>query len=212
MIDGIIYKLFSKDADEFYVGSTTNFHNRKNSHKSNCNNEKDKEYNSKKYQYIRDNSGFENWEFEILELGEYQDKYCMKDRERYFIETLKPSLNSDIPNRTDKEYYQDNQEKINEIHREYYKNNKEKLNEKKKEFYENNKEKFIQYREDNREKAKEYSKKYYGDKKEKINEIKRKVKIECEFCGSIVRKSDIAKHQKTNKCLSQRTDIALTTT
>ena len=195
MIDGIIYKLYSKDDDEFYVGSTTNFYNRKKDHKSSCNNENDPCYNNKKYQYIRNNGGYDKFDYEILELGEYENEYCMRDRERYFIETLKPSLNSDIPNRTQKEYYEDNKEKK----KEYRENNKEKINERDRKYYENNKEK---------------KKEYYENNKEKINEYKN-VKIECKFCGSIVRKSDISRHQKSKKCLlaqSQRTNITLTTT
>lgn len=42
-----------------------------------------------------------------------------------------------------------------------------------------------------------YGKKYYEDNKEQIKE-----KIACDRCGSIVRKSDIARHKKTDKCIS----------
>ena len=133
MIGGIIYKLFCKDFDEFYIGSTTNFHKRKIHHKTSCNNEKDKEYNAKKYQYIRNNGGYDNWNYEILELGEYQDKNCMKNRERYFIETLKPSLNSDIPNRSRKEWCIDEYEKIQAINKKHYETYREKINEKRRE-------------------------------------------------------------------------------
>ena len=118
MIGGIIYKLFCKDADEFYVGSTTKFHHRKIKHKTCCNNEKNKDYNIKVYKYIRDNGGYDKFDYEIVELGEYEDKNCMKDRERYFIETLKPSLNINTPNRTKKEYYETHREEINEKMRE----------------------------------------------------------------------------------------------
>ena len=58
----IIYKLVHKedyDNVNIYIGSTTDFIRRKNSHKSNCCNEKSKEYNEKKYQYIRGNGGWE---------------------------------------------------------------------------------------------------------------------------------------------------------
>ena len=70
----IMYKLVPNDVnlDLIYIGSTTNFRARKAVHKNICNNENDKDYNKKKYQYIRNNGGFENQDFEILELGEYQ--------------------------------------------------------------------------------------------------------------------------------------------
>ena len=51
----LIYKLVKNDDYDnanVYVGSTTDFTRRKNEHKTSCNNEKHKEYNDKKYQYI----------------------------------------------------------------------------------------------------------------------------------------------------------------
>ena len=211
MIDGIIYKLFSKDADEFYVGSTTNFHNRQIQHKSSCNNENNPCYNDKKYQYIRNNSGFENWDFEILELGEYENNDFLRKIEGEFIRNLKPTLNSEIPNRTRKEYYKDNKEKVLKKQQKYYQDNKEKLCEKKREFYENNKEYYKKYYGDNKEKAKEYNKKYREDNKEIIKK-KQQNKFECEFCKSETSINHRKRHQRTKKCLSQRTDITFTTT
>ena len=203
MIDGIIYKLYSKNALEFYVGSSTNFHKRKSSHKSCCNNQNSKLYNDKKYHYIRDNGGYDKFDYEILELGEYEDEKCMRDRERYFVETLKPSLNSYIPNRTKKEY-----------DKQYHKDNKEKI----KEFRENNKEKILKqkatYRKNNKEKITERNKNYREINEEKIK-AKWYIKIECEFCKSETTKNHLKRHQATKKCLlaqSQRTDITLTTT
>ena len=60
----IIYKLVHKedyDNVNVYVGSTTDFIKRKNQHKNSCINEKQKGYNEKKYQYIRDNGGWNEW-------------------------------------------------------------------------------------------------------------------------------------------------------
>lgn len=53
------------------------------------------------------------------------------------------------------------------------------------------------YREDNKEKIKEKDKEHYETNKEKINEQK-KEKINC-LCGSIFRKCDKARHEKTEK-------------
>jgi hypothetical protein len=65
---GSVYKIYCKDSSitEFYVGSSCDFHQRKRKHKSSCNNPKDKQYNYKVYRYIRNNGGFDNWDFEIL--------------------------------------------------------------------------------------------------------------------------------------------------
>jgi hypothetical protein len=46
------------------------------------------------------------------------------------METLAATLNSQVPNRSPREYYQDNQEKINEYNKEYYQDNQERINEK----------------------------------------------------------------------------------
>ena len=124
MIEGVVYKLFCKDLDGFYIGSSMNFHNRQQKHKYSWNDEKSKEYNKKLYKYIRDNGGFDEWNFEILEMGEYEDKYCMKDRERYFIETLIPTLNCAIPNRTNEEWREDNKDKVYNYKKKYADNNK----------------------------------------------------------------------------------------
>jgi hypothetical protein len=59
-----------------------------------------------------------------------------------------------------------------------------------------------EYRQDNKEKIKEYSKQYCEDNKEKLIE-KRKEKITCELCGSIVNKSCLKRHQRTPKCISK---------
>ena len=58
----IIYKLVCNDVDvtELYVGSTTNFRNRKNEHNNKCHNTNSVKYNYKIYQFIRANGGFLN--------------------------------------------------------------------------------------------------------------------------------------------------------
>ena len=65
----IIYRIVCKDTSitDCYVGHTTNFINRKNGHKTKCNNEKDKNYNLNVYQFIRDNGNWENWDMIEIE-------------------------------------------------------------------------------------------------------------------------------------------------
>ena len=145
-----------------YVGSTTNFRRRKNNHKSICNNEKSKDYNLYVYRFIRDTGGWENWDVVLVEEVNCKDIKELHKKEREWVEKLKATLNTQIPNRSPKEY-----------DKEYVKKNKEKINEKRRERYEKN--------------------------KEKINE-KKKEKITCE-CGSIIRKSDLARHKKSGKHL-----------
>lgn len=53
----------------------------------------------------------------------------LHQREGYFIRN-NSCVNKYIPRRTDKEYYEDNKEKINEKNKKYRENNKDKINEK----------------------------------------------------------------------------------
>jgi hypothetical protein len=76
-----------------------------------------------------------------------------------------------------KEYRENNEQKIKEEQKEYRENNKEKLKKYSKEYYKNNKLKRKEYdkkyREDNKEKRKAIAKEYYIKNKEKINEYKK---------------------------------------
>jgi len=131
----IIYKLCCKDLSitEVYIGHTTDFRKRKNCHKSDCNNEKHKNYNLKVYQFIRDNGNWDNWDMIEVERFEAIDGNNAKKRERYWIEELKANLNYVIPTRTKKEYRENNKETISEKKKKYNEKNKEKINEKAKE-------------------------------------------------------------------------------
>ena len=122
----IIYKLCCKNPNitDIYIGSTTNFKKRKYDHKSSCNNEKNKNYNSKVYKFIRDNGGFENWEMIMLQEYNCENKKQLESQERYWIEKLKSILNCKIPTRTKQEYDIDNKDKIKEYQKEYYNRDK----------------------------------------------------------------------------------------
>ena len=103
----IIYKITCKDINitDVYVGHTTNFHTRKIAHKTCCNNIKSKDYNVNVYQFIRSNGGWESWNMVEVERYNAIDKRNLETRERYWIELLKPSLNHNIPTRTNQEYH-----------------------------------------------------------------------------------------------------------
>ena len=142
----IMYKLVCKDLsiNELYVGHTTDFKTRKNSHKNNCNNINDsKKYNINVYQFIRENGNWDNWDMIKIEDYPCLTKLDAEKRERELIEALNAILNSNIPSRTKKEYNKDNRELILEYKKEYRENNQDKI----KEYRENNqdkiKEKFI---------------------------------------------------------------------
>jgi hypothetical protein len=100
----IIYKIYCKDESikDIYVGHTTNFTQRKYSHKINSNNLKN---NVKIYETIRHNGGWDNWD--MIEIA----KYCCKDateariKETYHYNELKASLNSCPPYVDMKKYF-----------------------------------------------------------------------------------------------------------
>ena len=115
---GLIYKLCCKDTDitDIYIGSTTSLRHRKGRHKYCCNNEKGKDYNYNVYKFIRENGGnWENWDMVLVEYFPCETKLELEKKEREIIEQLKPTLNKNIPTRTDKEYREDNKEKKNYI-------------------------------------------------------------------------------------------------
>jgi len=223
---GIIYKLCCNDLNikEIYVGSTCNFTRRKYGHKWSCNNEKDRNHNICVYQYIRNNGGWDNWDMIMIQEHPCENKRQLERRERFWIESLNPALNKQIPSRTKKEYYTDNKQGISEYKKEYreknkdkifekkkkyrennkqeirekkkeyYEKNKDKINEKKKEYYEKNKEKIKEYQEKNKEKISEKRKEYYEKNKEKLIEKRREKRKEKYTC---ICGSTISKNSKS---------------
>ncbi len=189
--ESIIYKLCCKDptiTDE-YIGSTTNFSRRKTQHKSRCNREKS---NFLVYVCIRENGNFENWDMVEVEKYEASDKQDLHKRERYWIETLKSSLNKQIPTQTSKEHYEDNKERITIRNKKYTEEHKEYFVEYKKKHYQENKEKINnkckKYAEENKEKM--------ANQRKEVN-----VKVKCE-CGSEVLKFNLTAHKKSKKHLT----------
>ena len=110
----------------WYIGSTTVVNNRKIAHKNRVDKGVSADLIPIEYEF----------EFKILEECDSENRLV---RERYWYELLKPLNNKEVPGRSEKEYIQDNKEKIKENKKKYYQNNKEK----KKEYYQNNKEKIL---------------------------------------------------------------------
>jgi len=125
---------------ECYVGSTRNFRTRKSNHKSKCNNDKTKEYHFNVYQFIRANGGWDCFSMVMVEEFKHDTKLQLRSRERHHIETLKATLNKQIPSRSPAEYYSDNIEVIKVRKAEYHQNNREVLNAKMKIYHQNNRE------------------------------------------------------------------------
>jgi hypothetical protein len=93
----LIYKLVKNDDYDnanVYVGSTTDFTRRKSEHKTSCNNEKHKEYNDKKYQYIRENGGWNEWLMIEIEKYPCNDGNETRTREEYWRSHFNAKLNT----------------------------------------------------------------------------------------------------------------------
>ena len=197
----VFYKICSEDCDETYVGSTANFKSRKMAHKSRCYNENGDKYNLKIYQAIRANGGWDN--FKMIQIGT-RDNITKREAEQVEEEyrlDLKATMNTQRAYRSpevnkehrkkyqveyDKNYRQNNYEKIAERQKNWCEKNKEKIAEKKKKYSENNK-----------EHIKEQKKEYYENKKEKIKEKHREV-IDCE-CGLTYTYAHKSRHLKSKK-------------
>jgi hypothetical protein len=93
-----IYKIVCKNTtiNDCYVGHTCNWANRKKIHKSSTKYEKDynKEYNSKKSYFIRENGGWDNWIMVLIEKYPCENKHQAEAREQYWIDIINPTLNS----------------------------------------------------------------------------------------------------------------------
>ena len=117
----IIYKIVCKDIDikDCYVGSTTDFIRRRYEHKKHVVNNTERS-NYYIYEFIKQNNGWDN--FEMIEVEKYNavDKLDALKRERYWLEELRATLNKLIPSRTDKEYRENNKDRIKEKDKEYH--------------------------------------------------------------------------------------------
>lgn len=179
-----IYKLVNNIDNEIYVGSTVNpLYKRKGDHKSRAKTQPNRNI------YIHLNQvGWENVEIILIENYVCNSKDELHKRERYWIDTLKPSLNKVIPTRKQKEYNQTNKQQIAQQRKEFYQENKQQIVEKKKEYRQKNKEVILQHK-----------KEFYNKNKEVIAQ-QRKIKFTC-VCGSTLRKSDNSQHKKSEKHL-----------
>jgi hypothetical protein len=190
-----IYCLHNEDLPEYYVGHTKDLNERWKEHIK-----KSKKLNFKVYKYIRSNGGINNFKMEVLD-EIYCDKQGTKKLERYYMELLGATLNSDIPGRTKQEYDNDNKQKLDEYRKKYLQDNKQEINKKHREYHQKNKQKIrekdkIRYQK-NKQKKCEKQKEYRQNNKQEICE-KKKVKFTC-ICGSVTRKSEQTQHFRTKK-------------
>jgi hypothetical protein len=207
----IIYKICCKDTsiNDTYIGHTTNFVKRKNSHKTSCININSKVYNQYVYQFIRNNGGWDNWNIIQIQEHNCKNKREAEATEHFWIEKMGAKLNSNKPyamckeepqlykqhwyeEKKDyilqkaKEKYEENKEEKNEYQKQYAKENSEHISEKQKEYREKNKDKLSEqkkeYRESHKEEAAKAHKEWRQANKDKIKTTNSEI-IDCE-CGN----------------------------
>lgn len=151
--DYTFYKIVCLDnsVDLCYVGSTANFLKRKNKHKTDCNNEKGKGFNSKLYTTIRENGGWSN--FKMIEIAT-QEQLSLREaekREEEYRQELKANMNSrkcyityEDRKNDSLQYYYDHKEDVLNKKRIFYENNKDRLKAKNIKYYYENREKILQ--------------------------------------------------------------------
>ncbi len=136
----VIYGIYCKDITvlEFYIGSTHDEKQREQTHKSDCNNENSEKYNYKVYIFIRDNGGWDNWIFKVIQRFPCENKIELVEREQYHYDLLKSALNTYRPYVSEEERkeqiriydskrYKDNRDEIKIVKSKYYKDNREEI-------------------------------------------------------------------------------------
>jgi hypothetical protein len=206
----LIYKIVCNDIKikECYYGSTTNFKARKFQHKSNCKNINSTCYNNTKYQFIRCNGGWDNWNMVLVKEFACNNKLELEREERRCMEQDENRLNDKLPARTSDEKKQYEKKYHKEYHKEHYKENKEEILKKNKTYREKNPDYIKKYREENKEVIIEQNKKYREENPEKIkkyretyreeNKAKLNKKYDCK-CGGKYTHKNKSQHLKTDK-------------
>jgi len=121
---GKIYKLYSKQNNITYIGSTAEYYLSKRmskhrmDYKQYLNGKLKKCYTSFKILECED------YKIELLENYPCANRIQLEKRERYYIENNE-CVNKNIPTRTKTEYNEANKDKINQHNKEYRTNNKE---------------------------------------------------------------------------------------
>ena len=199
---GIVYKIICNlDSKFIYIGSTFNelrhrFQEHKRKYKFWLNNRKGSKCSC--FDYFQ-KYGIDN--FSIIKIKEYicYRSHKLDTKQLHAYEQLwlnktpnccnKLSAFNPLWRENEKIYHENNKEKKKEYDKEYCEKNKEKRNEHSKE-----------YRKNNKEIISEKKKEYNYENKEQIKE-KASQKITCDICGAMITKYNIARHQKSNKCI-----------
>lgn len=135
----LIYKIVCKDLNipGCYVGSTTNFTQRKGCHHARSKKDLEGDF---LYKTINDNGGWANWDMVLIEKYNCGSNLELRQRERHWVETLGADLNKRKSLRTEEErkiydadikkiWGQENKERLRSYKAEWARNNRMKKKE-----------------------------------------------------------------------------------
>ena len=171
--NGKIYQITDIGYNKYYIGSTTEELSQIIArHRTNY---KSFLKHGKKFMSSFDlfsEYGVENCKIELIEYFKCDTLQELRKREGEVIKNTE-CVNKCVAGRTEKEWREDNKDKIREDDKIRHAKNKDEIKERKKEYYQNNKDKILvdkrEYREANKDRS-ELAKQYYEANKEKIKE------------------------------------------
>jgi len=173
---GKIYAIRSHQTVDVYIGSTCQLlcerlSGHRKYHKQVMNGKKENITSIKIIQYP-------DHYIELIEHFPCNTKEELMRREGEIIRQTVACINKNIAGRTQKEYIDENQDKIRNMQAEYYLENTDKIKEQTKKYYEENKEKILEtkatYYEENHDNIRFKNAKYYEENHAKLLEMKAK--------------------------------------
>jgi len=158
----VIYKIVCKNisVSYTYIGSTTNWYNRKALHKSDYYNVSSPRHKLQIYEFIRNNGDWNNFVMILVEEFSCENKRQLDQREQYWKEIYQDNIGI---NRS----FISSEQKI-ELNKQYYKENKEEIKQQKRDEYANDKSYKQKYYEEHKKEILLKAKEKYANKKEKL--------------------------------------------
>jgi hypothetical protein len=91
-----IYMIYCNDDNikDIYIGYTTDIKGRMSVHRRCTHNQANKSFSTRMYKFIRDNGGWNNWSYRIIENYKCFNKNDAITKEKYWINYYNPSLNT----------------------------------------------------------------------------------------------------------------------
>jgi hypothetical protein len=166
--NGKIYKLVNNNDDDIYIGATcSTLTKRKYGHKKDAGLHPDRRI----YAHLNQ-VGWENVSIILIETCPCNNRNELSKRERYWVDKLKPVLNTALPLRNKREYYIANKEKIIARSKKYREDNPERIRLSKQKWRDANKDlikaQHGRWSEQNKERIQKKKREYYLANREKI--------------------------------------------